>query len=240
MFDPPEAAGSPIPYMKRVRGLPGERVEVDAERRIRLNGALLGTAKRRALNGRALEAIKPVVIPQDHYYVHADHADSHDSRYEEIGLIPLERIRGRALPLPDVPWLGLKGPLANKRRCCHEAASSRSRLRGGRDRLRAHPRGKLRDGEGSRDVRGAVWPIEEPDLLAEIETRLEEMETSGELARMRREALARPGSASRRLHASPASSPRASAAPVCSILPSRLKKTSGRRTGPCSRLAERG
>ena len=30
LFDPPEAAGSPIPYMKRVRGLPGERVEVDA------------------------------------------------------------------------------------------------------------------------------------------------------------------------------------------------------------------
>ena len=112
MFDPPEAAGSPIPYMKSVRGLPGERVEVDAKRRIRLNGALIGTAKRRALNGRELEAIKPVVIPQDHYYVHADHADSHDSRYEEIGIIPRERIRGRALPLPDVPWLGLKGPLA--------------------------------------------------------------------------------------------------------------------------------
>ncbi len=116
LFDPPEAAGSPIPYMKRVRGLPGEWVEVDAERRIRLNGALIGTAKRRALNGRELEAIKPVVIPQDHYYVHADHADSHDSRYEEIGLIPLERIRGRALPLPDVPWLGLKGPLASQKK----------------------------------------------------------------------------------------------------------------------------
>ena len=40
-------------------------------------------------------------------------------------------------------------------------------------------------------VRGAVWRIEEPDLLAEIEARLEEMETSGELARMRGEALAR-------------------------------------------------
>ena len=40
-------------------------------------------------------------------------------------------------------------------------------------------------------TRGAVWPVAEPDLLAEIETRLEEMETSGELARMRREALAR-------------------------------------------------
>ena len=116
LFDPPEAAGSPIPYMKSVRGLPGERVEVDGERRIRLNGEFIGTAKRRALDGRALEAIKPVVIPQAHYYVHADHVDSHDSRYEEIGLIPLERIRGRALPLPDVPWLGLKGPLASQKK----------------------------------------------------------------------------------------------------------------------------
>ena len=40
-------------------------------------------------------------------------------------------------------------------------------------------------------VRGAVWRIAEPDLLAEIEARLGEMETSGELARMRREAVER-------------------------------------------------
>ena len=38
-------------------------------------------------------------------------------------------------------------------------------------------------------VRGTVWPIAEPDLLTEIEARLGEMETSGDLARMRREAL---------------------------------------------------
>ena len=40
-------------------------------------------------------------------------------------------------------------------------------------------------------VRGAVWRITEPDLLLDIEARLEEMETTGELARMRREALER-------------------------------------------------
>ncbi len=40
-------------------------------------------------------------------------------------------------------------------------------------------------------VRGAVWTVEEPDLLTEIEERLEAMKTSGELARMRREALTR-------------------------------------------------
>ncbi len=40
-------------------------------------------------------------------------------------------------------------------------------------------------------VRGAVWPVAEPDLLAEIEARLGELEASGEIARMRREAAER-------------------------------------------------
>ncbi len=40
-------------------------------------------------------------------------------------------------------------------------------------------------------VRGAVWPVAEPDLLMEIEARLGAMEASGELARMRGEAVDR-------------------------------------------------
>ena len=112
LFDPPEAVGSPIPYMKRVVGLPGDSVAVDADRRVFVRGEFIGIAKRRALNGRALEAIRPGVIPPGRYYVHADHTDSHDSRYREIGLVPRERIRARALPLPDIPWLGIEGPLA--------------------------------------------------------------------------------------------------------------------------------
>ena len=37
-------------------------------------------------------------------------------------------------------------------------------------------------------VRGATWPVAEPDLLAQIEARLVEMERSGELARLEQEA----------------------------------------------------
>ena len=40
-------------------------------------------------------------------------------------------------------------------------------------------------------VRGAVWPVAEPDLLAQIEARLGEMKASGEMARKRREAAER-------------------------------------------------
>ena len=40
-------------------------------------------------------------------------------------------------------------------------------------------------------VRGATWPVAEPDLLAEIEARLLDMQRSGELARLQDEARAR-------------------------------------------------
>ena len=40
-------------------------------------------------------------------------------------------------------------------------------------------------------VRGATWPVAEPDLLAEIEARLVEMQRSGELARLETQARER-------------------------------------------------
>ena len=40
-------------------------------------------------------------------------------------------------------------------------------------------------------VRGATWPVAEPDLLTQIEARLREMERTGELARLHEEARVR-------------------------------------------------
>ncbi len=40
-------------------------------------------------------------------------------------------------------------------------------------------------------VRGATWPVAEPDLLVAIEARLAEMRRSGEMARLEAEARAR-------------------------------------------------
>ena len=112
LFEPPEAVNAPFPYVKTVRGLPGTIIAVGPDGTVRVGGAALGRAKRRALDGRPLQAIEPGTVPADHYYVHAAHPDSHDSRYAEIGLIPRSRIRGRAYALPHIPWLGLDGPLA--------------------------------------------------------------------------------------------------------------------------------
>ncbi len=111
LFEPPEAVGSRVPYLKTVRGVPGMTVSVDADGTVRLDGEPVGRAKTHALDGRALAPIAPGVIPPGRFYVHAGHVDSHDSRYAEIGLVPAARILGRAVAMPDVPWLGLDGPL---------------------------------------------------------------------------------------------------------------------------------
>ena len=111
LFEPPEALGSPVPYLKTVRGMPGMRIDVDADGTVVLDGVRLGLAKTHALDGQPLAAVAPGTIPEGHFYLHADHVDSHDSRYAEVGLVPRARILGRAIALPDLPWLGLKGPL---------------------------------------------------------------------------------------------------------------------------------
>ena len=111
IFDPPDALGASAPYLKTVRGVPGDRIAVDDRRRMSVNGEIIGRAKALALDGRALEPVMPGLVPQAHFFVFADHVDSHDSRYAEVGLVPRDRIRGRAVALPDIPWLGLEGPL---------------------------------------------------------------------------------------------------------------------------------
>ena len=111
LFNPPDAVGSKVPYLKTVRGVPGMRIDVGEDGTVSLDGVAAGKAKTHALDGRALAVIAVGTIPPGHFYLHADHADSHDSRYAEIGLVPRGRILGRAIAMPDVPWIGLEGPL---------------------------------------------------------------------------------------------------------------------------------
>ena len=112
IFEPPDNLNSPVPYLKTVRGLPGAAVAVDADGTVRIDGTAIGQAKARALDGRPLSPVASGTVPAGHYYLHGDHPDSHDSRYAEIGLVGRRRILGRAVALPDIPWLGLDGPLA--------------------------------------------------------------------------------------------------------------------------------
>ena len=79
LFDPPEALGAEVPWLKTVRGLPGTAVAVDEDGAVTVGGVRLGRAKTQALDGRPLTAIATGTIPPGHYFLHADHVDSHDS-----------------------------------------------------------------------------------------------------------------------------------------------------------------
>ena len=209
------------------------RIAVGIDGTVFLDGEPVGRAKAHALDGRPLAAIAPGTIPPGHFFLHADHRDSHDSRYAEIGLVPRGRILGRAIAMPDIPWLGLKGPLVGPEDAGRPDGPATilpypqdgpPPARGPAQALRRRRRSAVRSAVESQavmapdtchafrpfvaavlaaalappqpaakdlGVRGATWPVAEPDLLAEIEARLVELERSGELARLETQARER-------------------------------------------------
>lgn len=96
-FRPPENRFYPerMVFVKKVLGLPGDHV-TRTGRNFFINGEYVATAKRRARSGELLPPGPVGVIPAGAYFVWTPHPDSYDSRYEDIGWIPAERLVGRA------------------------------------------------------------------------------------------------------------------------------------------------
>ncbi len=105
--------GGPFPkgfhFVKIVTGVPGDKVRVDADRNFYINKSgeyhvlnqvsmtesYYGRAKEHSKRGVPLEIGPTGVIPPGHYYVHAPHPDSLDSRYALTGWISKEAIIGK-------------------------------------------------------------------------------------------------------------------------------------------------
>ena len=89
--------GCRVTFIKKATGVAGD-VVTNSGREVFVNGVSMGKAKEYTLKlHRPLEVNSFTgVIPQGYYYVHSDHKDSFDSRYEEIGLIPVSEVRGKA------------------------------------------------------------------------------------------------------------------------------------------------
>lgn len=106
------------PFAKQIIGTAGDRVVVGEDRRVtiwRTDGHIIeaGLAKTHDSKGRAMHIAAPGVIPAGKYFVVAPSRTSFDSRYAAIGLVHQAQIEAKLFPLPDIMWLGLRGPEIN-------------------------------------------------------------------------------------------------------------------------------
>lgn len=99
-------------FIKRIIGLPGETVLIDAEGRIYINGELLEESY--GLETIAAHTIgiaaQPIVLGEDEYFVLGDNRNnSKDSRMSVVGNVQREDIIGRAWlrlwPISDIGFM---------------------------------------------------------------------------------------------------------------------------------------
>lgn len=91
-FDHPKF-GAPI--AKIVVGVAGDRVET-YNGHVYVNGTDRGCVLDKSpRSGKPLTPIQPCIIPDGYIYVWAPHPESFDSRYADIGLIHISRIKER-------------------------------------------------------------------------------------------------------------------------------------------------
>lgn len=96
----------PIPngivVIKEVVGVAGDSVHHRQKKDglwVEINGKTISLIKPFARNGAVLVPGATGVIPEKHYFVHAPHPDSLDSRYALTGFVSHAQMVGRAIPL---------------------------------------------------------------------------------------------------------------------------------------------
>jgi conjugal transfer pilin signal peptidase TrbI len=87
-----------ISFVKQIVAGPGDEVHCEG-RAFFVRGVQVALAKRVSQAGDPLEKGPCGVVPEGHYFVVTPHKDSFDSRYEVIGYVPHDRVRGVAKPL---------------------------------------------------------------------------------------------------------------------------------------------
>ncbi len=102
MPEPLKAKFDGFQYVKVIRGLPGDEITLDGAGNPCINAFECFPLSRE--NGEPISpAIKPGVIPANHFAVFGTSDDSLDSRYAAIGLVHKDELIGRGIALPWVP-----------------------------------------------------------------------------------------------------------------------------------------
>ncbi|MCF0131410.1 MAG: signal peptidase I [Pseudobutyrivibrio sp.] len=84
-------------YIKRIIGLPGETIYIDADGRIYINGEVLAEQYGTEIISNQGLAAETIILAPDEYFVLGDNRNnSTDSRFESVGNIKGSEIEGRA------------------------------------------------------------------------------------------------------------------------------------------------
>lgn len=104
-------------FIKRIIGLPGDVVEI-RNRQLYINGTPI---QEEYIRGPMYQPFGPFTVPEGTVWVLGDNRNnSEDSRFADVGAVPMERIVGRALliywPLTEGGIIGVPEPLAQLER----------------------------------------------------------------------------------------------------------------------------
>ena len=88
-----------IPMIKQVKGVPGSRIHLDATQRMWVDDFCIGIVQETTSTGEPLSALCETIVPEGFIFVYASHVRSFDSRYQEMGLVPISAIKGSGIAL---------------------------------------------------------------------------------------------------------------------------------------------
>jgi len=87
-----------VKFIKIVGGVAGDLITI-VNHQIWINHTLIGKLRTHTNSQQPLTPIVNTIIPPGWIFVYATHPDSFDSRYREFGLVKIDKIIGKVIPL---------------------------------------------------------------------------------------------------------------------------------------------
>ncbi len=85
--------------LKKIIGQENDKIWYDNQGHLWVNDFKVGKPKLYASDGRPLTPLRAQIIPKDYVFLYSSHELSFDSRYQELGLVPLPDLKGKVISL---------------------------------------------------------------------------------------------------------------------------------------------